>query len=116
MPHASLVIGHGGHGTTARALSYGLPLIVMPMHPLMDQPAIGRAIARSGAGRMLAKSAKPRTIRAAVVELLADGPHRAAAARLGNSIRERDGADVAADLLDAFIAQREGGNPTINVE
>lgn len=99
MPEASLVIGHGGHSTTARALSHGLPMIVMPMHPLMDQPAIGRAVARSGAGLMLPKSAKPAAIRAAVVQLLADGPHRAAAADLGDSIREQDGAVLAVDLL-----------------
>jgi UDP:flavonoid glycosyltransferase YjiC (YdhE family) len=40
-------------------------------------------------------------IRAAVGELLADGPHRTAAAELGADIRRRDGAVVAVDLLEA---------------
>ena len=103
MPGASLVIGHGGHSTTARALSYGLPIIVIPAHPLMDQPAIGRAVVRHGAGRMLAKSAPPATIRATVLALLADGAHRTAAARLGRSIREKDGAATAADVLESHL-------------
>lgn len=116
LPDASLVIGHGGHGTAVRALSYGVPLLVIPMHPLMDQPAIGRVVTRLGAGRMLPKSAKPNMIRATVTELLADGPHHVAAARLGDSIREQDGAIVAVDLLDAFSAQRAGGKPAVHAE
>jgi UDP:flavonoid glycosyltransferase YjiC (YdhE family) len=104
MPSASLVIGHGGHSTTARALSYGIPLLVLPMHPLMDQAAIGRAVVRHGAGRMLSRTADAATIRAAVCELLADGPHRDAAAALGADIRTRDGAAVAADLMKGVLA------------
>jgi UDP:flavonoid glycosyltransferase YjiC (YdhE family) len=116
LPGASLVIGHGGHGTTARALSYGLPLLVIPMHPLMDQPAIGRVVVHLGAGRMLPRSAPPRTIRTTVLELLADGPHRTAATRLGESIREQDGAGIAVDHLDAFAAEHTGGAPMIRAE
>ena len=57
---------------------------------------------------MLPKYARPAVIRAAVVALLADGPHRAAAARLGDSIREQDGAARAVDLLGAFAARHPG--------
>ncbi|MER7009578.1 nucleotide disphospho-sugar-binding domain-containing protein [Dactylosporangium sp. NPDC000555] len=102
LPGTSLVIGHGGHSTAARALAHGIPLLVLPMHPLMDQSAIGRAVVRHGAGRMLPKSAGAGAIRAAATELLADGPHRAAAARLGEEIRGRDGAVVAVDLLETL--------------
>jgi UDP:flavonoid glycosyltransferase YjiC (YdhE family) len=59
MPSTSLVIGHGGHSTTARALAHGIPLLVLPMHPLMDQSAIGRALVRHGAGRMLPNQRRP---------------------------------------------------------
>jgi UDP:flavonoid glycosyltransferase YjiC (YdhE family) len=107
LPATSLVIGHGGHSTTARALAYGIPLLVLPMHPLMDQTAIGRALTRLGAGRMLPKSASVDVIRAAARELLTDGPHRVAAARLGAEIRERDGAVTAVDLLAGVGAATE---------
>jgi UDP:flavonoid glycosyltransferase YjiC (YdhE family) len=105
LPTTSLVIGHGGHSTTARALAYGIPLLILPMHPLMDQAAIGRAVERHGAGRMVPKSARAGTIRTAVQELLADGPHRTAAARLGAAIRERDGAVTAVDLIESLPAR-----------
>jgi UDP:flavonoid glycosyltransferase YjiC (YdhE family) len=101
LPTTSLVIGHGGHSTAARALAYGIPMLVLPMHPLMDQAAIGRAIERHGAGRVLPRSARPDTIRAAVRDLLADGPHREAAAKLGVDIRQQDGAATAVDILEA---------------
>jgi UDP:flavonoid glycosyltransferase YjiC (YdhE family) len=105
LPATSLVIGHGGHATMARALAHGIPMLIMPMHPLMDQRAVGRAVVRHGAGTMLTKAARPATIRAAVETLLADGPHRAAAGRLGNDIRAADGATVAAGALAELAAR-----------
>lgn len=108
LPGISLVIGHGGHSTVARSLSYGIPMLLMPMHPLLDQPAVGKAVAAQGAGLVLPKDASPARIRDAAATLLADGPHREAAERLGASIRERDGASVAADLIDEFALRRAG--------
>jgi UDP:flavonoid glycosyltransferase YjiC (YdhE family) len=100
---ASLLIGHGGHGTTMRALSAGVPVLVLPMHPLMDQPAIGRAVERLGVGRMLSRSSSLTAIRSAVLPLLEPGLVREAAAALGASIREHDGAARAADLLEERV-------------
>ncbi|ACZ31266.1 protein of unknown function DUF1205 [Xylanimonas cellulosilytica DSM 15894] len=102
LPETSLVVSHGGHSTVSRTLAHGIPLLVVPMHPLLDQPAVGRAVAAQGAGLTLPKSASPAQVMQAAATLLADGPHRAAAVRLGESIRSRDGAVVAADLLAQF--------------
>lgn len=99
LPTTSLVIGHGGHATTARALSAGIPVLVIPMHPLMDQPAVGRAVARLGVGAMLPKSASVASIRVAAQRLLSDGPLRDAARRMGAEARHRDGALEALDAL-----------------
>jgi UDP:flavonoid glycosyltransferase YjiC (YdhE family) len=99
LPSTSLVIGHGGHATTARALSAGIPVLVIPMHPLMDQPAVGRAVERIGAGATLPKTASPLRIRAAALRLLSDDTVRATARRIGEEARELDGAVVAADAL-----------------
>ena len=103
---ASLLIGHGGHGTTMRALSAGVPVLVLPMHPLMDQPSIGRAVERLGVGRMLPKSSSPATIRAAVSALLGPGTERSAAQALGRSIRDADGAVMAARLIEELAPIR----------
>jgi UDP:flavonoid glycosyltransferase YjiC (YdhE family) len=98
----SLVIGHGGHATTARALSAGIPVLVIPMHPLMDQPAVGKAVARLGVGATLPKSASPERIRAETRRLLDDEAIRTAAGRMGEEARRRDGAGVAAEAVLAL--------------
>lgn len=101
---ASLLIGHGGHGTTVRALAAGVPVLVLPMHPLLDQPEIGRLLERIGAGRMLPKSSRPPRIGAAVTELLASSAAREVAGAVGAAIREQDGAVAAADAIEEAAA------------
>lgn len=104
MPQVSLVVGHGGHATTVRALAHDLPLVMMPMHPFLDQPMVAKAVEQAGAGRMLSKKAPEDQIRRAVAALLEDGPHRRAASRLGARIRESRGAARAADLVEELVS------------
>jgi UDP:flavonoid glycosyltransferase YjiC (YdhE family) len=101
LPTASMVIGHGGHATTMVALAHDLPVLVLPMHPMLDQRMVGRSLVDAGAGRLLPKTAKPAAIAAVVAELMSQGPHRAAAARLGAAIRRTPGARSGADLVES---------------
>jgi UDP:flavonoid glycosyltransferase YjiC (YdhE family) len=103
MPQMSLVVGHGGHATTMRALAHDLPLVVMPMHPMLDQPLVGRQVEAAGAGRLVAKKARAGELRPVIEELLADGPHREAAAELGRQIRESRGTSTAADRIASLV-------------
>lgn len=104
LPTVDLVIGHGGHSTTMRALSHDLPLVVLPMHPMLDQTMNGRSVQQQGAAIVLRKTSSPKAIRAAVTALLAPGPHQDAAARIGAQLRSRNGAAAAADVLDHMLA------------
>ncbi|WP_082975465.1 glycosyltransferase [Mycobacterium sp. 1245805.9] len=108
---ASLVVGHGGHSTTMRALSFGVPVIVMPANTLIDQRRVGAAVRDVGAGLLLRKHARPDRIRAAIQTVLTDPSYRRAAARLGAQIRERDGAELAADLISEFISAKQQPKP-----
>ena len=109
MPRASLVVGHGGHGTTMQALAHDLPVVVMPMDGRTDQPLVGRSLEEAGAGRVVAKKAPPEQLAPVLAELLADGPHRAAAARLGAAIRALPGAARGADAVEAQLRDLTGG-------
>jgi UDP:flavonoid glycosyltransferase YjiC (YdhE family) len=109
MGSVSLVVGHGGHATTMRALAHDLPLAIMPMHPFLDQPVVAKAVAAAGAGAVLAKDARPHQIRPVVERLLAGGPHRVAAAALGAEIRGLEGTRAGADLVERLI--RNGAHP-----
>lgn len=105
LPGTSLVITHGGHGTVTRALSHGIPVVVLPMNTLIDQPWIGAAVERLGVGRSLRKSATTSSIRQTVLEVLESHELRAAAERIGSSIREGNGAIRAAELIEQFASR-----------
>ena len=106
LPTVSMVLGHGGHATTMAALAHDLPVLVMPMHPMLDQKMVGQSLVDAGAGRLLSKTATPEAIAAAVGELMGDGPHRAAAARLGAAIRGGSGARAGAELVESVGTSR----------
>jgi UDP:flavonoid glycosyltransferase YjiC (YdhE family) len=76
---------------------------------MLDQKMIGRAVAATGAARVLPTKAGPQAIRAAVRALLADDAARAAAATCGARIRAQDGAAEAVMEIDAVLAAR--GSP-----
>ncbi len=99
MPTCSAVIGHGGHGTTFRALAHSLPMLILPMSRLTDQPTIGRTVVAAGAGKVLPKKAHPSRIRGALEELLLAESYRTGAAALGARIRATDGASAAAHRI-----------------
>jgi MGT family glycosyltransferase len=114
MSRASLVVGHGGHGTTMLALAHGVPLVLMPMHPMLDQPMVARSVGAAGAGRVVGKKSSAADLTPVVAAMLAEGPHRASAARLGAEIRSLRGAPNAADQVEALAsdpttASRLGG-------
>jgi UDP:flavonoid glycosyltransferase YjiC (YdhE family) len=71
-----------------------------------DQPLVGRSVERAGAGRVLRRTSSVDLIGAAVGELLADGPHRAAAARLGALVRAGGGALGGALAVEGALAGR----------
>lgn len=103
MRTCSAVIGHGGHATTFRALAFGIPVLIMPMSALTDQPMVGRAVATAGAGKVLRRTASPGRIRDAIDDLVGSPHYRTAAAELGTRLRATDGAAVAADRILALI-------------
>lgn len=106
MPQSSLVVGHGGHGTAMRALAHDVPLLVLPLHSQLDHPMVGKVVEAAGAGRTVPKSARPERLREVIAVLLGDGPHRAAAAALGEQVRRADGAASAATMLEELLRRQ----------
>jgi UDP:flavonoid glycosyltransferase YjiC (YdhE family) len=106
LPEVTLVFGHGGHATTMRALAHDIPLAAMPQHPMLDQSMVGQAVDAAGAGRFVPREASTAEVRQVLEDLIVDGPHRGAAARLGKAIREARGAASAADGIEKLGADR----------
>jgi UDP:flavonoid glycosyltransferase YjiC (YdhE family) len=100
MPHADLVIGHGGHSTTLKALAHSIPLLVLPLNTSSDQPLIGHTIERNRLGRALPASSLPETIGKTIDDILTDHAIIAATARMGERLRAQNGARNGADLIE----------------
>ncbi|MBW9094770.1 hypothetical protein JNB62_13840 [Microbacterium jejuense] len=103
-PSASVVVGHGGHGTTLAALAHGVPVLALPLDGTSDQPRVGRAVARAGVGLTMSRRSDPARIRAAIVALLADQVVHQRAQRLGEAVRAFDGPARAAAVLEMSAA------------
>ncbi len=99
MPAADVVVCHGGHGTMARALAAGTPLLVCPSVGDMGENAA--RVAWSGAGlsvprRLLSR----RAVRLAVRLLLGEERFTARTQEIAAWSQAHDGAAAAADLVE----------------
>jgi UDP:flavonoid glycosyltransferase YjiC (YdhE family) len=99
IPAADVVICHGGHGTVARSLAAGTPLLVCPY--VGDMAENAARVAWSGAGlsvprRLLSR----RAVRLAVRELLGEESFRTPAREIAEWSAVHDGAAAAADLVE----------------
>jgi MGT family glycosyltransferase len=84
MKEASLVVSHGGHGTTSRALAHGLPLLVMPFG--RDQGDIAARVEARGLGLVLPPTATEAEIAAAMTRLIREPQFGVAARRFKDII------------------------------
>ncbi len=97
--HAAAVVTHGGHGTVAKTLAAGVPMLVLPMG--RDQGDNAARVVAHGAGFRLERSASAGSIARAVRSLLDDPTFATAAGRLGESIRSSAGPATAVAAVEA---------------
>jgi UDP:flavonoid glycosyltransferase YjiC (YdhE family) len=101
-PLADAVICHGGHGTVARAVAAGAPLLVCPT--VGDMAENGARVAWSGAGLTLPRRLLSRRgIRLAVRQLLGEDRYRTRAEEMAAWAAENDGAKRAAELVEEAV-------------
>ncbi len=104
MARASLMLGHGGHGTTMRALRHGLPLVGIPAKGA-DQAPITQLLEAWGVGRALPADPEMEQIRAAVSEVLDDPRFATEARRRAGAFDGMDGAALAADSVCRLLGE-----------
>ena len=104
LPHCSVVVSHGGAGTTYGALAHGLPVLLLPHQA--DQFANAAAAREAGVGeRLMPDEIEPASIRRTVEALLADQAFAARARAIGAEIAAMpDAGSVAAALAGQSAA------------
>lgn len=99
MPVASLVISHGGHGTVARALGAGTPVLICPIIGDMSETAM--RVAWAGCGLSLPwRLCRPTPLRWAAERLLRDRSFAQQAEKLAAWASQHDGAQRGAELIE----------------
>jgi MGT family glycosyltransferase len=101
MPIAALVISHGGHGTVARALAAGAPVLISPITGDMGETAM--RISWAGAGLSLPwRLCRPGPLRWATRRVLADPSFRARSGEIAAWAATHDGSDRGAELVEGL--------------
>jgi UDP:flavonoid glycosyltransferase YjiC (YdhE family) len=107
MPRADAVVCHGGHGTLARALASGAPVVTVPAAGDMIENGVRAQWA--GTGLTLPKRLLgPRSLRLVVERVLDDDRFRSRAQELAAWAQRNDGPAHAARLVESFAS---GGVP-----
>ncbi len=101
-PRASVIIHHGGIGTSSEALRAGKPMLVVPHG--FDQPDNAARLQRLGIAEIL-PAGRYRADRAALLldRLLGDPAFRQRAEACAVAARHEHGAEIAADLIIATL-------------
>lgn len=98
LAHASLVVQHGGSGTTLATLAAGLPQLIVPQGA--DGPANGQALKHAGAGDVVFELSAE-AITDSARRILADESYRDGARKIAAEIAAMpDPSEVAARLPD----------------
>jgi len=113
LPSARAAICNGGHGIVARALTHGVPLVVVPGHG--DQQENAYRVARAGAG-VTVKHPTERAVLGALKAVLTEPRFADGAARLKAEAAGLDGPARAADLVEDLYRRRSGrADPHVDV-
>jgi UDP:flavonoid glycosyltransferase YjiC (YdhE family) len=102
MPEASLVICHGGHGTVARALAAGVPVLCSPH--VGDMAENSARVAWAGGGLMLPwRLVATAPVRVATRRILGDASFGRRAEQFANWSRANEGAEHGARLVRRLL-------------
>jgi MGT family glycosyltransferase len=101
LSRAALTLSHAGLNTVLDSLSYGVPIIAVPI--TYEQPAIAERLRFTGAGESISLAGlDPTRLRRMISRVLTAGSFRMSAKAISQSIAEAGGVGTAADIILAL--------------
>jgi UDP:flavonoid glycosyltransferase YjiC (YdhE family) len=108
MPHSavlkrsSLLVSHAGHGTVAKALYYGVPMVLVPWD--RDQPGVAARAAALGVAEVIARhDLTALRLSAAIQRVLGTPRYQENAARVAGRLQARDAVDLARARIEELL-------------
>jgi len=98
LPAARLLVTHAGHGTVAAGLTYGVPMLCIPMG--RDQPMVAQKVVDNGLGATIGPDASREQLRAAISALIMDGETRQRSEAFAVLIRAHAGMETAIRIAE----------------
>jgi MGT family glycosyltransferase len=106
LPHADLVITHGGNNTVTECFYFGRPMLVLPI--FWDQHDNAARVEEAGFGRRLPTySFADDELPAAIDALLADAELRERLAKISRRLQGAPGTERAADLIERVAREKQ---------
>jgi MGT family glycosyltransferase len=108
VPHSAvltrcrLLVSHAGHGIVAKALYYGVPMVLVPWD--RDQPGVAARAAALGVAEVIARhDLTALRLSAAVQRVLGTSHYQANAARIASHLQARDAVALARARIEALL-------------
>jgi Glycosyltransferase family 28 C-terminal domain len=101
-----LLLSHAGHGIVMKALSYGVPMVLVPWD--RDQPGVAARAAALGAAEVVARHELTELqLSTAIDRVLGNSSYQERAARIASRLRARDGIATARARIEEFLNSAE---------
>ena len=102
LQRSALCVTHAGLNTVLESLSFGVPILAIPV--TNDQPGVASRVAWTGAGECIAWPRRTvKGLRLAIERVLGKEPYRTSARRLQNGIQASAGIAGAGDVVEEVI-------------
>jgi len=103
LERARLCIAHAGHGIVAKALRFGVPMVLVPWD--RDQPGVAARAEALGVAKVVPRSElSPESLSGAIREVLRTPSYGERARLHGERIRSYDSAALACEKIEAFLS------------
>lgn len=104
LERAALCVAHAGHGIVAKALHFGVPMVLVPWD--RDQPGVAARAEALGVAHIVPRGKlTPETLAGAIRNVLEDGSYREQATHHGQRVRSTSASERVVQLIDEFMSR-----------